>query len=75
MGGRVSGEPSDSQLEHGMALRRELLGEPFVDASLARRSEFGAASYDYVTRAVWSMIRGREGLDRRTRSCIYPGHP
>ncbi len=66
----MSGEPYDSQLEHGMALRRELLGDEFVDASLARRSEFGGAFYDYVTRAVWSSVWGREGLDRRTRSCI-----
>ncbi|MGQ4437003.1 MULTISPECIES: carboxymuconolactone decarboxylase family protein [unclassified Streptomyces] len=66
----MTADASDGQLDTGMRVRRSVLGDEFVDASLARRSDFAAAFYDYVTRSVWSEVWGRDGLDRRTRSCI-----
>jgi 4-carboxymuconolactone decarboxylase len=61
---------SDAAFEHGMRVRREVLGDAHVDASLARTTEFNRAFFDYVTRTIWGRVWGRDGLDRRTRSFL-----
>ncbi len=61
---------ADVEYEHGMRVRREVLGDARVDASMARSTQFNAAFFDYVTRSVWGQVWARDGLDRRTRSCI-----
>jgi 4-carboxymuconolactone decarboxylase len=54
----------------GMAVRREVLGDEYVDRALARRDDFTAPFQDFITRYAWGDVWGRPGLDRRTRSCI-----
>jgi 4-carboxymuconolactone decarboxylase len=61
---------TDEQYTRGMRVSRELLGDAFVDALLANRTDFNGPFFDYVTGAVWSDVWARDGLDRRTRSCI-----
>ena len=56
--------------DHGMRVRREVLGDEHVDAAQAATSEFTAPFQDYITRAAWSAVWGRPGLDRHTRSLI-----
>ncbi|HYK07596.1 MAG TPA: 4-carboxymuconolactone decarboxylase [Gaiellaceae bacterium] len=56
--------------DHGMEVRREVLGDEHVDRALARRTEFTADFQDLITRYAWGEIWTRPGLDRRTRSCI-----
>ncbi|MFI5957358.1 carboxymuconolactone decarboxylase family protein [Cryptosporangium sp. NPDC051539] len=53
-----------------MAVRRQVLGAEYTEASLARRTDFNTPFFDYVTRSVWGEVWARDGLDRRTRSCI-----
>jgi 4-carboxymuconolactone decarboxylase len=54
----------------GMAVRRAVLGDAHVDAALARTDAFTADFQSLITRYAWGEIWTREGLDRRTRSCI-----
>lgn len=54
----------------GMAVRREVLGDEHVDRAVAATTEFTQPFQDYITRAAWGSIWARDGLDRRTRSCI-----
>ncbi|GAA5126578.1 4-carboxymuconolactone decarboxylase [Haloechinothrix salitolerans] len=54
----------------GMAVRREVLGDEHVDRAIAGTTEFTRPFQDYITRAAWGAVWGRDGLDRRTRSCI-----
>ncbi|SFP72752.1 4-carboxymuconolactone decarboxylase [Amycolatopsis arida] len=54
----------------GLRVRREVLGSEHVDRALAGRTEFTERFQDYITRAVWGTIWTRDGLDRRTRSCV-----
>ncbi|WP_084037468.1 4-carboxymuconolactone decarboxylase [Haloechinothrix halophila] len=54
----------------GMAVRREVLGDEHVDRAIAGTTEFTQPFQDYITRAAWGAVWGRDGLDRRTRSCI-----
>ena len=54
----------------GMRVRREVLGDEHVDASIARTTDFTAGFQDLITRYAWGEIWTRPGLDRRTRSCV-----
>ncbi|MCK2238551.1 MULTISPECIES: 4-carboxymuconolactone decarboxylase [unclassified Crossiella] len=61
---------SDEQYAEGMRVRREVLGDAHVDRAVADTTEFTAPFQDYITRAAWGSVWTRDGLDRRTRSCL-----
>ena len=61
---------TDEAFEHGMETRRAVLGDEHVDRTIARTSPFTADFQDFITRYAWGEIWSRQGLDRRTRSCI-----
>jgi 4-carboxymuconolactone decarboxylase len=54
----------------GMAVRREVLGDAYVDRAIAGATPFTAAFQDFITRYAWGDVWSRDGLDRRTRSCV-----
>jgi 4-carboxymuconolactone decarboxylase len=54
----------------GMAVRREVLGDAYVDGAIAGATPFTAAFQDFITRYAWGDVWARDGLDRRTRSCV-----
>lgn len=54
----------------GLAVRRAVLGDAYVDKSLANATEFTQAMQDLVTEYCWGAIWTREGLARRERSLI-----
>jgi 4-carboxymuconolactone decarboxylase len=54
----------------GMATRREVLGTAHVDRATAATTEFTADFQDFITRYAWGEVWQRDGLDRRTRSCV-----
>jgi 4-carboxymuconolactone decarboxylase len=56
--------------EKGMAVRREVLGDAHVDRAIANTTELTAPFQDLITRYAWGAVWARDGLDRRTRSCI-----
>jgi 4-carboxymuconolactone decarboxylase len=56
--------------EGGMAVRRQVLGDEHVDRAVARTDAFTADFQQFITRYAWGEIWSRDGLDRRTRSCI-----
>jgi 4-carboxymuconolactone decarboxylase len=56
--------------EAGMATRRDVLGAEHVDRAVARTTEFTADFQDFITRYAWGEVWQRDGLDRRTRSCV-----
>ena len=62
--------PDDPLYERGMQVRREVLGDEYVDAALERATGFTTDFQDLITRYAWGEIWSRPGLDRRTRSCI-----
>jgi 4-carboxymuconolactone decarboxylase len=53
-----------------MRVRREVLGDHYVDRAVERTTDFTADFQDLITRYAWGEIWTRPGLDRRTRSCI-----
>jgi len=64
---------SDSRSNDGMRVRREVLGDAYVDRAVAKTTPFTAAFQDFITRVAWGDVWARPELDRRTRSCITLG--
>ena len=61
--------PSDP-FDEGQRVRREVLGDEYVDRALGSASEFTRAFQEFITRYAWGSVWSREGLDRRTRSVV-----
>jgi 4-carboxymuconolactone decarboxylase len=61
---------SDDTYDAGMKARREVLGDEHVDRAIESTTDFTAAFQDLITRYAWGSVWTRDGLDRRTRSCI-----
>ena len=59
--------------KRGMQVRREVLGDEYVDRAEASRTPLTDEFQDLITRYAWGEIWTRPGLDRRTRSCITVG--
>ena len=56
--------------DEGMAVRREVLGDSYVDQANARITDFTEDFQRIVTEFAWGTIWTRPGLDRRSRSVI-----
>jgi 4-carboxymuconolactone decarboxylase len=54
----------------GLAVRRAVLGDAYVERALRARSSFNGEFQDLLTRYAWGEIWTRPGLPRRTRSLI-----
>src|SRR5215469_15127201 len=54
----------------GMTVRRAVLGDAHVDATLKNRDEFNETFQDLVTRYAWGEIWTRPGLPKQTRSML-----
>lgn len=54
----------------GLAVRKAVLGEAYVNASLANVDEFMAPIQQFLTENAWGTVWTREGLDRKTRSML-----
>jgi 4-carboxymuconolactone decarboxylase len=61
---------SDDTYDAGMKVRREVLGDAHVDRAIESTTGFTAPFQDFITRYAWGAVWTRDGLDRRTRSCI-----
>lgn len=57
----------------GQQLRREVLGDRYVDAAAKNTTDFNRPFQELITETVWGNIWSRPGLDRRTRALINIG--
>jgi 4-carboxymuconolactone decarboxylase len=57
----------------GLENRRAVLGEAYVDASLAAATDFSRDLQEYVTRYCWGDVWNRPGLSFRDRSLVNLG--
>ena len=53
--------------EAGLVNRRRVLGDAWVDKSLANRNEFNSEFQELITRHAWNDIWGRSALGDKTR--------
>lgn len=63
-------DPFDHDLERGLANRRAILGDAWVDKSVANATAFSADFQNFITRYAWHEVWGRPGLEPKTRRVI-----
>jgi 4-carboxymuconolactone decarboxylase len=56
--------------DKGLATRREVMGDDFVDRAFGNATPFTQPIQEYITRNAWGDVWQRPGLDRKTRSLI-----
>jgi len=56
--------------EKGLKVRKEVLGEDYVNKSIAGADEFARTMAEWSTEFCWGALWTRPGLDRRTRSIV-----
>ena len=56
--------------DKGMAVRRAVLGDEYVDAALKSADDFNRPLQDMLNEYCWGAVWGREGLPRKTRSML-----
>lgn len=56
--------------EAGLAVRRQVLGDAYVDAALARADDFTGPLQDFLTEHAWGAVWTREGLSLKQRSML-----
>ncbi|MGI8650941.1 MAG: 4-carboxymuconolactone decarboxylase [Rubrobacter sp.] len=66
----MSERTEDERREAGMKVRREVLGDAYVERAISGTTPFTRDFQDYITRSAWGEVWTRDGLDRRTRSFI-----
>lgn len=61
---------SNPVYDAGMKIRREVLGDEFVDKSMAAADAFNRPMQDLSTEFCWGAVWARDGLPRKTRSLL-----
>jgi 4-carboxymuconolactone decarboxylase len=56
--------------DEGMTVRREVLGDSYVEQANAKTTEFTRDFQQVVTEFAWGTVWARPGLDRRSRSMV-----
>lgn len=54
----------------GEQVRRQVMGDAFVDRALGNATEFTAPLQEFVNEHAWGSVWSREGLPLKTRSLI-----
>lgn len=60
----------EASYDAGLAVRRAVLGDDYVDRSLKNATDFNRPMQELVTEYCWGEIWTRDGLERRDRSLI-----
>ncbi len=60
----------EQDFERGLAMRKAVLGDEYVEKALASADEFSRPLQDLVTSFAWGQVWTREELPPRTRSLV-----
>ena len=63
----------EDDFDRGLKNRRAVLGDAWVDKSIAGTTAFNADFQSLISRYAWNDIWGRPGLDRQTRRLLVLG--
>lgn len=63
----------NERYKKGMAIRREVLGDAYVDAAARTTNDFNRPFQELIGEYVWGTLWARPGIDRRTRAMINLG--
>ena len=62
--------PETPLFQEGLAVRRAVLGDDYVDRALAAADDFNRPLQELVTEYCWGTVWTRPGLERKTRSLL-----
>jgi 4-carboxymuconolactone decarboxylase len=69
----TSDRPRSERFEAGLKVRREVLGDAYVERSLNAANDFNWPAQQIATEKAWADLWSREGLDRKSRSILTLG--
>ena len=61
---------TESQYNIGMNVRKEVLGNEYVEQAQQRITDFDADFQHFITEMAWGNVWARPDLDRRTKSLV-----
>jgi 4-carboxymuconolactone decarboxylase len=61
---------NQERYEQGLQIRREVLGDDYVDRALANVDDFNRPLQEFLNDYCWGGLWSRPGLPRKTRSLI-----
>lgn len=61
---------SSEQFDKGLKIRKEVMGDDYVERALNSATDFTMPLQEFVTENGWCDLWGREGLPKKTRSLI-----
>ena len=61
---------SSEKYKKGMSVRREVLGDEYVDKAINSATDFTKPLQQYVTENCWGEVWTRDGLSKKTRSLV-----
>ena len=56
--------------ERGLKVRKEVLGDAYVDNAISSADEFSQPLQEYLTAHAWAASWARPGLEKKTRSML-----
>jgi 4-carboxymuconolactone decarboxylase len=60
----------NERYKKGQAIRREVLGDAYVDAAASKTNDFNRPFQELIGEYVWGTLWARPGIDHRTRAMI-----
>lgn len=60
----------DQQFNDGLQMRKQVMGDDFVERAFANADTFTQPLQEFITRNAWGTVWCREGLDLKTRSLL-----
>lgn len=63
-------EMNDPQYEKGLAARKAVLGDEYVDRAIDHADSFEREFQEFLTRNAWGAVWTRPGLDQKIRSLL-----
>jgi len=66
----MSTDEKSKRYKEGMATRRSVLGEAWVDRAEANKTEFDAPFQELITEAAWGHVWSRPDWTKRERSIV-----
>lgn len=64
---------SDELFDKGLKIRKEVVGEEYVDRAFDTAGEYGREFQEFLTTYCWGAAWGRDALTRRERSLLNIG--
>lgn len=66
----MSEDKASARYEQGMATRRKVLGEDYVNARIANITPFNEPFQNLITESAWGHVWSRENWTKRERSMV-----